>query len=376
MLSQPCQDSRRVYSAQFLHRLRGTSSAPKLTESIDQHDGADADVVKEHVLRGTKSFAVRSFRSRPVATARTFRVPSDSSDKENQSTASNSDLNDNADTYQPLGTISTNSQILRTCSHLYRRSPTPSLRRKRAEAIVKAHGSPTHIRVTAGGRIVPKDQSPLCFPRFGYSAVKVNNGLIKFAPNHPTGKVQQWAQATMATTDGMLAQDPQGTLCQIVKGQILPLIEIDGTLRLHMPAPNLNVTQAGPPFLQPWQQRRSSINLAANLHAAGPPQVSVHNRNAADEPSPTQQLGALELEYSKLEHELKELDKTEVLHGRSMGKVAKEALVGKRRELVTTMDRIRKGIKGLKETPQQSSSSHAEQALHQESQQQTRDPYL
>lgn len=38
--------ARRVYSAEQLHRLRATSSAPKLHEAIEEHDGEDADLVK------------------------------------------------------------------------------------------------------------------------------------------------------------------------------------------------------------------------------------------------------------------------------------------------------------------------------------------
>lgn len=38
--------ARRVYSAEELHRLRGSSSAPKLSEAIEEHDGEDAELVK------------------------------------------------------------------------------------------------------------------------------------------------------------------------------------------------------------------------------------------------------------------------------------------------------------------------------------------
>lgn len=38
--------TRRVYSAEELHRLRGTQSKPNLGESIEEHDGEDAELVK------------------------------------------------------------------------------------------------------------------------------------------------------------------------------------------------------------------------------------------------------------------------------------------------------------------------------------------
>lgn len=38
--------TRRVYSADELHRLRATCSQPKLREAIEEHEGEDAELVK------------------------------------------------------------------------------------------------------------------------------------------------------------------------------------------------------------------------------------------------------------------------------------------------------------------------------------------
>jgi hypothetical protein len=38
--------TRRVYSAEQLHKLRGSFSAPKLREAIEEHDSEDAELVK------------------------------------------------------------------------------------------------------------------------------------------------------------------------------------------------------------------------------------------------------------------------------------------------------------------------------------------
>jgi hypothetical protein len=61
------------------------------------------------------------------------------------------------------------------------------------------------------------------------------------------------------------------------------------------------------------------------------------------------QMSALELEYSKLEHELKELNKTDVRHGETIGKVAKDTLFGKCCELVIEVDNVRKASKIVKD---------------------------
>jgi len=42
--------TRRVYSAEQLHKLRGSFSAPKLREAIEEHDGEDAELVKGILL--------------------------------------------------------------------------------------------------------------------------------------------------------------------------------------------------------------------------------------------------------------------------------------------------------------------------------------
>ncbi|KAK5109001.1 hypothetical protein LTR62_007635 [Meristemomyces frigidus] len=338
--------TRRVYSAEQLQRLRGASSQPKLHEAIDEHDGEDAELVKEsseHVLRGSHSFAARSWKSR--ASANTLRVPSNF---ENRST----NVSDNDRPAAPLlrqaapvlGEIPCNNQILRPPFLGYKPgpSPTPSFRKKKIEFLVKAHGSPDHVRVTAGGRIVPREQSPLCHPRYGYSAIKSNGGLIKLAPNLSSGKAN-WTQATQ---NGFVAQDVNGRLCQIVDGTILPLHETEAGLQLYIPAPNLNITQP--------------VSPVGAQHPLGNRVMSAHNAmpqpEGFAEPSLRSQINALELEYSKLEHDLKDVDKTEVLHGRTMGRGAKDALIAKRRELIVNLDQLRRTLKSLREQSSHSTS--------------------
>lgn len=235
-----------------------------------------------------------------------------------------------------LGEIAPNNQTLRTGSWKIRPSPTPSLKKKKAEAILKEHGSPPGVRVTAGGRIVPSEQSPLCHPRYGYSAIKTNGGLIKFSPNHPVGN-PQWSSATQ---NGFVAQDVNGRLCQIVDGTIMPLNEVDGALRLFMAAPNLNI-----------MQRNSSVGgipaaprgMSRDRIVSGPQPLSA--------PSVPAQTQALEREYTKLDRDLKELDKAEVLYRDTMGKEAQAQLFQNRRNIVTALDKVRRALKSIKQSP-------------------------
>ncbi|KAK5165527.1 uncharacterized protein LTR77_009056 [Saxophila tyrrhenica] len=345
----------------WIEDIISTPESPPDHVSPHSNSLTEVESPSEHVLRGSKSWAARSYRSRTSGTS--LRVPSN---KENRSTidensrqSSGNHIPLSAPALPILGEIAPNGQLLRpTGPWKFGRSPTPSLKKKKAEAIVKAHGSPQHIRVTAGGRIVPSEQSPLCHPRYGYSAIKANGGLVKFAPNHPMGKAQ-WTQATQ---NGFVAQDVNGRLCQIVNGTILPLNEIDGALRLFLPAPNLNISSHGSSFGPLAPERVGSTGHQQRAASISKPAASA----SADPPLPAQ-TNALELEYSKLEHELKELDKTEALHGRTMTKTAKDALVGKRRELVSTMDNIRKAIKSIK-SAQQAEAPLSPRVMHNQQQ--------
>ncbi|KAF1821579.1 uncharacterized protein K489DRAFT_432530 [Dissoconium aciculare CBS 342.82] len=334
--------ARRVYSAQELHRLRDSSSQPRLHEAIEQHDGEDAEIVKEHVLRGSKSFAARSFRSRN-STHNSLSVPSGKYNDENvlASSVESPYLVSQAapPSVAPLGEIAPNGQLSRPISHWLRPSPTPSLKKKKAEALVKHHGSPQHVRVTAGGRIVPSEQSPLTYPRYGYSAVKANGGVIKFAPNLHGGHEYR----DYATQENFIAQDEHGNFCQIIDGIVKPIRIVDGNYQLERTAPNVVDQMAHRGISWSADKIYSHSDDARNPRKPG--------MLVAAEPPIASQISALELEYSKLDGESKDLDKTEALCGKSMSKPALEALVVKRRELVVAKDKIRVSIKHLRTQP-------------------------
>ena len=296
----------------------------------------------EHVLRGSKSFTARSFRSRNSGN-NNLRVPSGKSNNENISASANDpprlSLNDNANQQPVLGEIAPNGQLLRAVPYRLRPSPTPSLKKKKAEALVKHHGSPQHVRVTAGGRIVPSEQSPLTYPRYGYSAVKVNGGVVKFAPNLHGGHEFR----DQATQENFIAQDENGNFCQIIDGVVKPIQIVNGNYQLERIPPNL-VDQNNHRGLS-WSGDRSA---SQDGHVRN---MSHHGRFNPSEPSITAQIAALELEYSKLDSESKDLDKTEALYGKSMPKGALAVLISKRRELVTAKDKIRVSVKNLKTQP-------------------------
>lgn len=291
------------------------------------------DVYQDHVLRGAHSFAARSTRS--FAASDTLRPPS---------------IHPRPHGGTILGEIDLNNQKLRSNSGHFRPSPTPSLKKRKAEQILKDHGSPPGLRVTAGGRIVPSDQSPLCSPRFGYSAIQKNGGLIRFAPNYPPPPVgiAGGQETSRSLPNGFVAQDPSGRLLQVVDGQFLPVNEISGIPQLYIAAPNLNNFPPGKMGSNPMRQQ--TVQGHGTIPTTGV-RMRQPTLNSAV------QIQALERQYSKLEQESRDLDKLEVLQRPSMTSKAYQQLVQSRRELVTRLNDIRISLKALKDqqknTPEQ-----------------------
>ncbi|KAF1347959.1 hypothetical protein BDV97DRAFT_212825 [Delphinella strobiligena] len=290
------------------------------------------DVYQDHVLRSAHSFAARSTRS--FAASDTLRPPS---------------IDPRAHGASILGELDPNDQKLRSSSGHFRSSPTPSLKKRKAEQILKDHGSPPGLRVTAGGRIVPSDQSPLCSPRFGYSAIQKNGGLIRFAPNYPPPPVgiAGGQETSRSLPNGFVAQDPSGRLLQVVDGQFLPVNEISGIPQLYIAAPNLNNFPPGKMGSNPIRQQAVQGCGTSSTTMRQPTLTSAI------------QIQALEKQYSKLEQESRDLDKLEVLQRPSMTSKAYQQLIQSRRELVTRLNDIRVSLKALKDqqkiTPEQTS---------------------
>jgi hypothetical protein len=314
------------------------------------------DDLADHVVRNARSFAARSSRS--LATSDTLHPPPPTEPRQFSAPV--------------LTEIDPNNQNLRPglAANRYRPSPTPSLKKRKAEQILEDHGSPPGLRVTAGGRIVPSDQSPLCSPRYGYSAIKKNGMLIKFGPNFPAppGGIPM---QRVGLPNGFVAQDPDGRLCQMVDGKFLPVDDVDGIPQLYIAAPNLTGSTgfpagekqdaAGP---TPFDSSAGQQQPSQTFDKAPPTGPSI-KQTAVKQPviNVDIQIQALQKQYSKLEQESKDLDKVEVLQRSSMSSKAYAQLVQTRRDLVSRMNSIRVSLKSLREA--KSSTDHSPPAVPQ-----------
>lgn len=301
------------------------------------------EIIPDHVVRNSRSLTARSTRS--FATSDTLQPPHVPTEPRQHSASVLSEIDPNNQNLRP-GLAAVNR---------YRPSPTPSLKKRKAEQILNQHGSPPGLRVTAGGRIVPSDQSPLCSPRYGYSAIKKNGMLIKFGPKFPAppGGIPM---QRMGLPNGFVAQDPDGRLCQMVDGKFLPVDDVNGIPQLYIAAPNLTGSTGFPSGERDDASGTTPFDNTARkqpsqTHDNAPPTGPAIKQAAMRQPtvSVSMQIQALEKQYSKLEQESKDLDKVEVLQRSSMSSKAYAQLVQNRRELVSRMDSIRVSLKALRE---------------------------
>lgn len=235
-----------------------------------------------------------------------------------------------------LGEIDPNNQRIRPFQGFSKSSPSASLKKKKAVQILEQHGSPPHVRVTAGGRVVPSEQSPLCSPRYGYSAVNKNGGIIKFAPGYPPSS-KTFHNFAKALPNGLIAHDPNGKLCQMVDGRFLPVPDNNGIPQLFIAAPNVNDMD--------WNQFNGVArkSLSPLMTATD----KINKQSSMDLPDASKQLAALEKAYQRLEVERRNLDKTEVLKRSELTGKAYSQLIEKRMKLVTEQDEIRRNIKNI-----------------------------
>jgi hypothetical protein len=94
-----------------------------------------------------------------------------------------------------------------------RPSPTPSVKKNKVEELIKQHGSPPHVRVTAGGRIVPNDLQQLGSPRFAHTPVYTHPHSGRMVAARPNGMGQGNLQ------NGFIAYNATQDLVQWVDGQ-------------------------------------------------------------------------------------------------------------------------------------------------------------
>ena len=140
-------------------------------------------------------------------------------------------------------------------SQVKRHSPPADVKAAMVSQLLKQHGSPPHVRVTAGGRIVPNDLQPLGSPRIphtptAYGSSRGSGRIPHALPNGNYGAPQ--------LPQGFLAYNPNGALIQFVDGRWQPVrSDAFGQPMYQIPPPNMPFPSANsvmgmmPPPMQP-----------------------------------------------------------------------------------------------------------------------------
>lgn len=258
--------------------------------------------------------------------------------------ASNSGLGSNGENIRPstaakgappAGTTRNGSATFNTAP-VKKPSPTPSIKRSKANKLLEAHGSPPTFRVTAGGHVVFNDFS-LGSPR--YQQGLHQRGKYQFnnlgAPNPPPALIPPGFVAYAIVSSG------EKHLCQWVGGQFLPLPYGPHGPLLYVPAPNYpfpTVHGGSPEFFSVPQMPMfppSQLTMIPN----GPPVANVASVDA--------QVQYLHERYATLEREKLEHERKEVHIKDKLPPHERAQMVDRKRHLINELDGIRKMIKNL-----------------------------
>jgi hypothetical protein len=210
-----------------------------------------------------------------------------------------------------------------------RPSPTPSIKRGKAERLLKEHGSPPGMRVTAGGRVVPSDLPPLGTSRYPDNSF-----------NPPSLRVTQ-GNIMSAQTQSTNNDAPR---IVVVNGQ--PVIYV-GDRMFALPAVNANpTTSLTGNAMDPVTKQASdppTLNSQGSMSAMsyGPP------RTSSTSPFAGLDLVTLKAQQTLKKQELRTVEQTEVLQASHQTDAWRTVMIEKKRCLIVELDALRKSITAL-----------------------------
>ncbi|KAH7114412.1 hypothetical protein B0J11DRAFT_540935 [Dendryphion nanum] len=285
------------YKLEELLALRDSVSESAV--SIDKF--ADEDVIKEHVLRPSAS--ANLVGSLPEVPRRPIPTPA----------------------------------VAVATANLKKPSPSPSIKRGKAERLLKEHGSPPGMRVTAGGRVVPSDLQTLAGVRVGHNN---NNDNMKLSP------VRSMDPNIMVSQHHPLTREVSNLEAVELVGTKI-LLRIDGQ-EFFLPtsanfAMESNVTSP------------VDINNPPSASARVAPQVLNANnpimlQHASSQGLPCDvSLPALRAEHASKKEELRRVEQTEVIRSESESAAWRRAIIQQKMSLTLQIDKLRKKIMAAEE---------------------------
>jgi hypothetical protein len=217
------------------------------------------------------------------------------------------------------------AQPLAPAASQKRPSPTPSIKRGKAEKLLKEHGSPPGMRVTAGGRVVPSDLPPLGTSRFPDNTFKPST--LRVTPGN-------------VMSSQTLPSNNTAARIEVVGGQ--PVIFIgDRMFALPAVTPNQASTSMDSLTKQPSDPPALSTQGSVSGLSFGPP------RTSSTSPFAGLDLATLKAQQALKKQELRTVEQTEVLQASHQTEAWRASMIEKKRCLIVELDALRKSITAL-----------------------------
>ena len=287
---------------------------------------------KEHVLRNSSSTSAIKMNNQPDQQPLELAVGDDEATADQQNTASD-------DRYTPVRTKPNHS-------------PTPSIKKGKAEKLLKEHGSPPGMRVTAGGRVVPTDLAPLGSPRFSFDESKRSASQafpIASSPSNipfphtnvfstPCVPYHHSFHSKLVAENDVPAM-PSVHDFDVSKESNYSHLGFDGYF----------------PWLVSWQlPEPSTVSARFNSYPCNfnsqnqnqnypPASMKTHDTELLNKQKGLEQL------YARMEHDLKEFEKQEVLKQDTTTDSERQKMVQKKKEMIIELDKVRKTLKETKQ---------------------------
>ncbi|KAF2461209.1 hypothetical protein BDY21DRAFT_369249 [Lineolata rhizophorae] len=219
-------------------------------------------------------------------------------------------------------------------------SPSPSVKRGKAEKLLKEHGSPPGMRVTAGGRVVPTDIPPISSPRYqsgNMAGPNKNRGGYNVPPtgaNFAFGL--NGSRTSNAYANGTVITDGNNRYFQIYDGKPIALN-----------VPSLIVPPWGPVGMN--FDGQSSFPSAISGNAPAPVQPvggPAPQTPAMDNPAAIR-LERARREYKQKEMELRDLERREVIMDLPVEDPRRANVIAEKKCRTVELDNVRKQVKEL-----------------------------
>jgi hypothetical protein len=211
-----------------------------------------------------------------------------------------------------------------------RPSPTPSIKRGKAEKLLKEHGSPPGMRVTAGGRVVPSDLPPLGTSRFPDNTFKP--ATLRITPSNIMSAQTQSNNNATARID-------------VVGGQPVILI---GDRMFALPTVDTSsaTTLGASTAMETLGKQPSEVStLGAHSNVSGMP-LGPPRANSTS-PIAGLDLSTLKAQQLLKKQELRTVEQTEVLQANHQTDTWRANMIEKKRSLIVELDALRKAITAL-----------------------------